>query len=120
MPMKKMCLGAIAALVVVKGLGASEALTKRLIHRVAVIVGPSVDSSSSGVDGGSMIGPAISTNDEPPRSLEEFLGRLNSWDLGRVYGSDGAIPRIEQADAENAFTRAKLFSIGIPFADSAL
>lgn len=120
MPRKRLCLGAIVALVVLKGLEASEALTKRLLHRVAVVIGPSGGSSSSGIDGGSMIDPAILTNDEPPRSLEELLRRLNSWDLGRVYGSDNAMPRMEQTYAENAFTRAKLFSIGIPFADPAL
>jgi hypothetical protein len=120
MPTKRLCIGAIATVGILKGLGASEALTNRLARRVAAAIGLSPASPINN-DGGSMtIDPAISTNDGPPRSLEELLGRLSSGDLGTVYGSDGTMPRIEQAEAESAFRRAKLFSLGIPFADPAL
>lgn len=144
MPMKKMCLGAIAALVVLKGLGFSRASVQRpaasqgaavkdryrvvvinamddqeqmrlLTYRVASAIGLMNEQSSRGNDGALIaLDLAMRAEGRPPKSLEELLGRLGLLFLRSVYDNDETVRCITEADAMTAYMRVKSFPLRAP------
>jgi hypothetical protein len=148
MPMKKMCLGAIAALAVLKGLGFSRASVQRptarqraavkdrcrvvvisaiddqeqmhlLTYRVASAIGLMSEQSSRGNDGALIaLDLAMRAEGRPPKSLEELLRRLSLLFLRSVYGDDETVRCINDADAMTAYMRVKSFPLRAPSVDT--
>ncbi len=144
MSMKRLCLGAIAALVVLKGLGFSQASVQRptarqrvavkdrcrvvvisaiddqeemrlLTYRVASAIGLMTEQSSRSNDGALIaLDLAIRAEGRPPKSLEELLGRLSLLFLRSVYADDETVRCITDADAMTAYMRVKSFPLRAP------
>ena len=148
MPSKRLCLGMLATLVLLKQVGARRALVERslsrcvsvartklgmapggnarhidadlAVRRVASMVGLPVDRVSSGSDDGALMALdlAMRAEDRLPRSLKELLGRLNTLVLRGHYESL-APWALDDLDVKTAYRRVKSFEVRAVDAEAA-